>query len=183
MATLNASGHSSDDRADLDYYATPSGAVEELLRLEVFSNVWECACGEMAISKVLQKAGITVRSSDIKNRGNDVIDFLSAENRTWAGDIITNPPFAKATEFLEKAIQIIRTGDKIAFFLRIQFLEGVRRRQIFERNPPIRIWVASRTFRCAKNGDFERATGNASTYCWFIWEKGFNGSPQIGWMN
>lgn len=37
--------------------------------------------------------------------------------------------------------------------------------------------------RCAKNGDFANATGNASTYCWFIWEKGNKNPPTIGWFN
>lgn len=181
MATLNASGHSDGERADRDYYATPEKAVRDVNNLEVFYEVWEPACGELAISQHLQQV---VRSSDIVDRGcNEVFDFLSIENQHWHGDIVTNPPFAKATEFLEKALNIIPDGRKIAFFLRIQFLEGVKRRAIFERHPPIRVWVSTHNLRCAKNGDFANATGNASTYCWFIWEKGYTGKPEIGWFN
>lgn len=184
MATLNASGHSSGERAAFDYYATPQKAVTELIRLEKFQpTIWECACGEMAISKPLMDAGYLVRSSDIENRGNEVVDFLGIDNQFWGGDIVTNPPFAKATEFIEKALSIVTDGAKIALFLRIQFLEGVKRRALFERSPPKRVWVASRNLRCAKNGDFASATGNASTYCWFVWEKGFQGRPSIGWFN
>lgn len=186
MATLNASNHSEADRADHDYYATPRKAVTELMRIEKFTNpIWECASGEDHIAKVLRDGGYTVFSSDIVDRiGNEVFDFLNDDHSFgWHGDIVTNPPFAKATEFIEKAISTIDDGRKIAFFLRVQFLEGVKRREFFERHPPRRVWVASRNLRCAKNGDFTNATGNASTYCWFVWEKGFQGKPEIGWFN
>jgi hypothetical protein len=185
MATLNASNHSESDRAVWDYYATPSEAVTGLLKKHKFNNlVWEPACGEGAISSILEKSEYQVRSSDIVQRGkHELFDFLSIENQEWQGDIITNPPFAKATEFLEKALQIINDGAYIAFFLRIQFLEGKKRRIIFDRDPPYKVIVASKTMRCAKNGDFGNATGNASTYAWFIWAKGYNGKPSIEWFN
>ena len=186
MATLNASGHSAFERGEHDYYATPDKAVLELMRIETFSGpIWECACGELAITKAITDThGIEVRSSDIVDRaGNEVFDFLSIENQQWGGDIVTNPPFAKATEFLEKALSIVPHGRKIALFLRIQFLEGVKRRGLFDRHPPVRVWVSSHTLRCAKNGDFANATGNASTYAWFVWEKGFQGTPALGWFN
>ena len=147
MATLGSSSHSNKDRPETDYYATPELAVRELLKLEKFSSaIWECACGELHITKILEESGYTVRSSDIIDRvGNEVCDFL--DSKQWDSDIITNPPFAKATEFLEHALNILPNGSKIAFFLRIQFLEGVKRRAIFNENPPIRIWVSSRNLR------------------------------------
>ena len=185
MATLNASSHSTEERETNDYYATPAIATTQLLELETFNNkIWECACGEGHISNVLTDNGYDVFSSDLIDRNYGVVlDFLSDDVTEWNGDIITNPPYAKATEFLLKAIDIIPEGCKIVFFLRIQFLEGVKRRSIFKTNPPKKVLVASRNLRCAKNGDFKNATGNASTYCWFIWEKGFKGNPEIGWFN
>lgn len=184
MATLNASNHSPSARSEFDYYATPPIAVFYLTSCETFTNpIWECAAGEKHISRELERL-YDVRSSDIINRGDvEEYDFLSIENQQWDGDIVTNPPFAKATEFLTKALSIIEKGRKVALFLRVQFLEGVARRSIFDRHPPRRVWVSSRNLRCAKNGDFEKATGNASTYCWFIWEKGFTGKPELGWFN
>ena len=187
MATLNASNHSDSERETHDYYATDPRAVEMLLKLEEFSDIiLEPACGEGHISEVLLKHGYQVRSGDLIDRGygKGGIDFLSVTvTKPLRLDIVTNPPFAKATDFIEKALAIVAEGRKVAFFLRIQFLEGVRRRKFFEENPPRRVWVASRTLRCAKNGDFANATGNASTYCWFVWEKGYKGKPEIGWFN
>lgn len=184
MATLNSSSHSINDRAEFDYYATPKSAVEDLIKLETFNKeIWEPACGELAISSVLEENGYKVRSSDLINRvDNEQLDFLESKEK-WNGDIITNPPFAFSTEFIYKAMELINDGNKIAFFLRIQFLESVKRRVLFNLHPPRRIYVASRNLRCAKNGDFENATGNASTYCWVIFEKGYKGKPELGWFN
>ena len=97
MATLNASSHSKGEREQNDYYATPPKAVEQLLELETFQNkIWECACGEGYISKVLKNFGHNVKSTDLIDRGyGDSHDFLQT-NSSYDGDIITNPPFSKA---------------------------------------------------------------------------------------
>ena len=132
MATLNASSHSKGEREQNDYYATPPKAVEQLLELETFQNkIWECACGEGHISKVLKNFGHNVKSTDLIDRGyGDSHDFLQT-NSSYDGDIITNPPFSKANEFLLKAMDIMFNESKLAMLLRIQFLEGVARRKIF----------------------------------------------------
>jgi hypothetical protein len=184
MATLNSSNNTDSIREKNDYYATPPKAVEQLLDLESFqNNIWECACGEGHISKMLIDKGYNVRSSDLIDRGfGDTYNFLDTNGAVHC-DIITNPPFSKATEFLEKAMEILFDGNKLVMLLRIQFLEGVKRGELYKKYPPKKVYVASRNMRCAKNGDFENATGNASTYCWFVWEKGFNGKTEIDWFN
>lgn len=184
MATLNASNHSEGERAENDYYATNPKALKLLLELEEFRNVWEPACGGGHLAEVLRSVGILSRSTDLVDRGYGEAntDFLNYEG-DWAGDIITNPPFKYATEFVEKSLNIVKPGCKIAMFLRIQFLEGVKRRKMFDKTPPKVIYVSSRTIRCAKNGDFDNATGNASTYAWFIWEKGYTGETVLRWFN
>ena len=66
--------------------------------------------------------------------------------------------------------------------LKLTFLEGQERRKLFERTPPRRIWVFSKRVSCAKNGDFERYGNGAVCYAWFVFEKGFNGTPTIHWI-
>lgn len=184
MATLNATSHTDKKRPEHDWYATPPLAVEYLMELEKFNyNIWEPSCGTKHISNVLTKYGYNVRNSDIIDRIGDIEEFDFLNAKEWNGDIVTNPPFSMALSFVEKALDIIPAGNKVAFFLRIQFLEGVKRRKFFNENPPIRIWVSSRNMRCARNGDFKNASGNASTFCWFVWEKEFKGKPELGWFN
>lgn len=185
MATLNASSHSKEDREINDYYATPPLAVQQLLDRETFAlDILEPACWQWHISKVLIENKKIVVSSDLIDRSYWLtIDFLwPVYSNPWFGDIITNPPFSMATEFLEKGMDIIQPWNKFAMLLRIQFLEWVKRHGIFKKYPPKKVYVFSRNIRCAKNWDFENATGNASTYCWFVWEKWFTWSPTIDWI-
>ena len=182
---LGASNHTIEDRQEEDYYATDPIAAVLLLNEEVFNNkIWECACGEGHLSKIFIKKLYNTKSTDIIDRGfGDVYDFLSIKNNNWDGDIITNPPYKFATEFIEKALDIIPTGNKVAMFLKLTFLESKKRKKLFEKNPPKVIYVSSSRIQCAKNGDFSNIGSSAVAYGWYVWEKGFQGDPIIKWIN
>lgn len=185
---LAASNHSSTERQPEDYYATEPRAAELLLENERFEGpIWECACGEKHLSNVFTNWGYDVRSSDLYDRcGNEVFDFLSVENTHWDGNIITNPPYKYALDFVYKALQIVPDGKKVCMFLKIQFLEGKARRELFRSYPPKVVYVSSSRLLCAPNGDFDHATkngGSAVAYAWFVWEKGFKGDTIIKWIN
>ena len=192
--TLGASNHTDKEREVNDYYATEPKALELLLDLENFSPyVWECACGEGHLSEVLKSRGYKVKSSDLVDRGyadTEVIDFLKVKKADikadFSRDIITNPPYKYAKDFVEHALDISMDGTKVAMFLKVQFLEGKARRKLFEKYPPKVIYVASSRLLCAKNGEFEKmrqGCGSAVAYAWFIWEKGYEGKTTICWFN
>lgn len=187
FVTLGASNHTSYERSNLDYYATDPKAVEELLKVEKFNNeVWECACGEGHVSEALKKHGYNVLSTDIVNRGYSgqffTYNFL-AQPSEWDGDIITNPPYKYAKEFVERALDAVNEGAKIAMFLKIQFLEGMKRGKLLDNNPPKKIYVARKRIKCAMNGDFASIGSSAICYAWFVWEKGYNGKTTIDYIN
>ena len=185
FVTLGASNHSDTDREMNDYYATDPLAMELLLKLEQFSHdVWECSCGAGHLSKVLEEHGYNVTSTDLVYRGYGTggVDFLKS-NKTFDGDIVTNPPYKYAKEFVQHAIESITDGHKVAMFLRLQFLEGKSRRTLFDKYPPKTVYVASGRINCAMGGDFENHKGGAQAYAWFIWEKGYTDSTTIKWFN
>lgn len=136
--TIGASNHCDHERADKDYYATEPAATDWLCRIEQFRGpILEPSCGEGHISKQLMAAGYEVVSRDLVGRGfGEVADFLAPDNTHWEGDIVTNPPYAFAQEFVEKALAIIPDGRKVAMFLKLTFLEGKRRARLFENYPP-----------------------------------------------
>lgn len=181
---LGASNHCSHERQPEDYYATDPKAVTLLLGLEKFKGpILEPCCGEGHISKVLLENGFKVESFDLVDRGfGKVQDFLSDEVSSWKGDIITNPPYKLANEFLNKALQIVPKGRKVAMFLKVQFLEGKQRKEFFRKYPPKKIWVSSSRLKCGMNGDFGGAN-SALAYAWFIWEKGYHGETVLDWFN
>ena len=187
--TLGASNHTEKQRQAHDYYATDPLAAELLLQQEEFlTDIWECASGENHLAEVFKKHGHYVRTSDIIKRTptTEVYDFLSVDNTSWNGDIITNPPYKQATEFIYKTLSIIREGNKVAMFLKLQFMEGKERKRLFTNHPPKVIYVSSSRIMCAKNGDFETMRaggGSAVAYAWYVWEKGYNGNPTIKWIN
>lgn len=187
--TLGASNHTDKERQSEDYYATTPKAAELLLELETFSkNIWECACGEGHLSKVFKKAGYSVMSTDLVDRGfgEPGINFLEINDYVWDGDIITNPPYKYGREFVEKSLQLVPKGNKVAMFLKLQFMEGKARKKLFLENPPKTIYVSSSRLMCAKNGQFDdmiAGGGSAVAYAWYVWEKGFNGTTQVKWFN
>lgn len=180
-----ASNHSLSERESNDYYATEPKAVELLLKNEKFApKIWECACGGGHMSEVLKSHGFEVVSSDIIDRGysgTQLINFLNVDF-TCDCDIITNPPYRYAKEFVEQALKVTQEGAKVAMFLKLTFLEGQARRKMFEKYPPKVVYVSSARLQCAKNGEFEKYKNNAQAYAWFVWENGYKGFPIIKWL-
>ena len=78
-------------------------------------------------------------------------ELLLAE---FDGDIITNPPYKYALQFVEKALERVKPGRKVAMFLKLQFLEGKSRKAFFLKHPPKTVYVSSSRLICAMNGDF-----------------------------
>ncbi len=187
--TLGASNHTEEIRSLNDFYATPPLAVKHLLDIETFNkNIWEPACGMNHIVNELRDRGYNVKCSDIMKMVDDptieLIDYLKYEGH-WDGDIITNPPFKYAKEFIEKSLELVDEGSKVVMFLKLQFLEGAKRMELFKNNPPKILYVASKRYGCSKYGEFDETgnIGSAVCYCWYIWEKGFKGDPIIKWIN
>lgn len=161
--TLGASNHSETEREINDYYATDPDAINYLLeKATLNNNLWECACGEGHLSKRLVDLGYNVRSTDLIFRGYGTggVDFLKT-NETFDGDIITNPPYKYAAEFCSHCLEILPEGRSAFLFLKIQFLEGKGRRELFDRKQLKTVYVSSKRILCAKNGNFEEVRGGA----------------------
>ena len=184
---VGASNHTDKERVQDDYYATDPAAIDYLLSggAKLSHNLWECACGEGHLSKKLTELGYNVTSTDLIYRGFGVggVDFLQ-QTSVFDGDIITNPPFAQGLEFVEKALELVRPGQKIFMFLKLTFLEGQKRRALFDSRQLKTVYVSSKRMSCASNGEFGKyKAGSAIAYAWFEFEKGYKGDPVIKWIN
>ena len=188
FATLGAEGHATRERAEYDYYATDPRAVELLLEQEEFERtIWEPACGEGHISKVLIEHGHKVISTDLIDRGygDGVINFLTCDAPIvhFPYDIITNPPYKYAMEFAEKALELVAKYQKVAMFLKLTFMESKKRKSFFQKYPPRTVYVSSSRLNCGLNGRFHVHSSKAIAYAWYVWEKGFQCDPVIRWIN
>ena len=187
-----ASNHSETERQSEDYYATPDLPVELLCEMETFSkHILEPACGEGAISKVLERYGYIVESRDLIDRGygQGGMDFLEYD-KPIDKDIITNVPYSIGAEFVMHAMDLLTEGHKAAFFLKLTFYEGEKRRALFDKYPPKVVYVSTRRIDCAKNGEFKLDkdgkqvhSGGAVCYAWFVFEKGFHGDTILRRFN
>ena len=183
FTTLGATNYATGEREEHDYYATDPKALELIIdKLGLSNNVWECACGGGHLSKVLEQHGYNVTSTDLYSNGYGIsgIDFLK-QTKPFNGDILTNPPYKYAKDFVEKALEL--TNNKVVMFLKIQFLETKKRKPLFTAYPPKYIYVSSSRINCAKNGDFKNCNGSAVCYAWYVWEKGYTGDTILRWFN
>ena len=131
-------------RADADFFRTPPDATRALLAREVFpGGVWEPACGDGAMARVLEDAGYRVIASDLVDRGygTAVDDFLLQRAMPAECDsVVTNPPFKLATEFVAHALDL--GARKVAVLCRVAFLEGKARGSGIHSSLS-RVWVFS----------------------------------------
>ena len=144
--TLGASNHTDKEREQDDYYATDPVAIDKLLTVErPHRQIWECACGAGHLSERLEKAGYSVLSTDIRDRGygkfGGEVDFLRVHSdyAPFAGhfDILTNPPYKYAKEFVIKSLDLLPPGCRCYMFLKLTFLEGkARYAELFKSTPP-----------------------------------------------
>lgn len=188
-----ATNHSIAERQNEDYYATDPIAIDKLLTVEKPNRfIWECACGGGHLSKRLTEKGFAVLSTDIVDRGYNEFhykaDFLTQTDMVvdFNYDILTNPPYRYANEFVLKALELLPQGCKCYMFLKLTFLEGkARKESIFSKLPPRTVYVFSERVKCARNGDFQSlkdSGGSAVAYAWFVWEKGNYGKTEVKWI-
>lgn len=170
--------------ADLDgpdFYPTPAWATHALIDNEAFEgDVWECACGNGAMSRVLKEANSNVVSSDLYDRGYGEagVDFLNTDRK--ANNIVTNPPYNAAEGFVQTGLEVADT--KFALLLRLAFLEGGKRqRSIFAKHPPSRVWVFSERITFYPI-NAERKGSGTTAYAWFVWDKNSPNSTELKWF-
>lgn len=189
---------------------TPDWCVRAIWsKLTSYDSCLDPCAGEGGILRSLQELdsrplyyGIEIdatRAQKCVNKGFrcPVADSLRTKSypTDWAADlIITNPPYALALEFLEKALA--SDAKQVCFLLRLNFLGSQRRAAFWKKNPcdvyvlPKRPsfaiflsckkhcgWKASHPAgtevietKCPQCGaDVSKCTSDATEYAWFVW--------------
>ena len=173
VRVMSGSRKHGENRKANDFYPTPEIATIALLEREKFSGViWEPACGDGAISKVLERMGYQVESSDLVDRGygKSGVDFF--QTKRMVDNIITNPPYKVAPQFVHHSV--LSTRKKVAMLLRLAFLETKARLPLFTGLPLARVYVFSERLPFVE--------GNAIAYAWFVWEHGRAEKPSLEWL-
>ena len=179
------------ERAELDYYSTPTNEVTNILNTLKydFSNksiLEPCVGGGHMMNGILQYLNANnykcpqPTGTDVQDRGyhsneaillyGDDLDFLGDNYPIDKADIIImNPPYATLEPFLIRALEIAQ--EKLIVLCRTQALEGASRyKNIFAKEPPSEIYQYIDRIQCWKNGE-KTAGSSAQAYCWLVWNK------------
>lgn len=171
-----------ENRERDDFYPTPPEATRALLNVEKFEGgIWEPACGDGSISRVLEAAGYEVESTDLIARGYGTPnrDFLLEWQQT-ADNIVTNPPFKHAEDFARHSLR--RSRRKVAMLCRLAWLEGKERGKMFRTTPLARVWVFSSRVLMTRAGMEMSGGGGMIAFAWYVWDHEHSGAPTLGWL-
>ena len=190
------------EREELDYYATPTAEVKNILDTLGYDFTGQtilepCIGGGHMIAGIqkyldeneqipAQCYGTDFKDRDFRSTKWDLqygIDTLSDDYPIDKADIvIMNPPYSTIEPFLIRALEIAQ--DKLIVLCRTQVLEGASRyNNIFKNNPPTEIYQYIDRIQCWKGG--KKPTGSsAQAYCWLVWDKKAPAAtPKLYWMH
>lgn len=182
------------ERHPEDWYVEPEWCSRRLFEVEKFDGrVIDPACGCGNIVRSAQAAGLWSRGSDLVRRADEYAcafecDFLSDE---WTArvehhpveNLVSNPPFGVAEKFVEKALTIATA--KVAMLLPANWVQGLKRSRWMETTPLRKVLFIAPRPSMPPGPVIEAgiSPGNGTTdYAWFIWLRGYDGKPEIGWL-
>lgn len=167
-------------RKKSDFYQTPYSMTQHLLDREKFEgSILEPASGDGAIVKVLRDNEYEIEHFDINKSG---VDFLELDEDVKYDNIITNPPFSLAFEFIQKAKKIY--NKTICMLLPLSYLHGQHRyeNRIFEKLKTVYVFTRYPLLTDTVREDGKYNTG-MMVYAWFVWKWPWKGKPYIEWIN
>jgi tRNA G10 N-methylase Trm11 len=194
LRTIYVGVNKSDpNRKKNDFYPTAPIATFILNKFSsIPDNVIEPCAGRGNISIELERCGKNVKSFDLNDYDNKLvditteIDYLELPKQIGYDGCITNPPYHKnlPLKMLKKAIV---EYDYVAFFLRLTFLEGKERGKFFREFPPTELIITSDRIRFHEDIiepiEKKDQLGGMICYAWFIFDKNSkNETTKITWV-
>lgn len=173
------------DREEHDFYPTDARLTRALLKVETFEGgVWEPACGDGAMSRVIKAQDIPTVSTDLVPRGygRGGVDFLRTKVLR-SPNVVTNPPFKYWRQFADHALEL--KANKVVLLGRLLLLEGWDRSEFFRRTELSRVWVVGRA-KMLPPGATDKGHSGMIAFAWFVWDWAARGRanarPQIDWI-
>ena len=116
--------------------------------------------------------------ADLRSAG--AMRIVIADFRAWraaqAYDLIfANAPFTLTVPFIDKGLDLLVDGGSLMILQRLGFLASITRRPHWDRWPLRGLVVLSRRPKFVYRGS------DSTDYAWFIFTKGWSGSPSVRW--
>jgi hypothetical protein len=165
-----------------DWYTEPSWCSSRLFEAEPFvGSIHDPAAGIGRIVDAARTHGHHATGADIVDRGSGfaVRDFALVT--TPVANIVVNPPFGIAREFVGHALTL--AAHKVAVVFPVARLNAAR---WLADTPLRRIWLLTPRPSMPPGEAImrgEKASGGKTDFCWLVFEQGFKGKPAIGWLH
>jgi hypothetical protein len=166
-------------RRELDQYYTPDDVARKLVAKlpRIHGRVLEPHVGGGAFARALAGHDLTCGDLDPSAPGLPlgrrayVGEFLDyQESHDW---IIGNPPYRDAEAHVRHALKL---APRVAFLLRLAFLESVKRGDLWMNHPPAHVWVLQ------KRPSFTGGRTDSCAYGWFYWGDWPRNQTFLGWV-
>ena len=95
-------------------------------------------------------------------------DYLQIDDKGDFDVIITNPPFNIAREIIDKALKDVNDNGFVIMLLRLNFLGGKLRYDLWQKHLPKYIFVHHRRMSFTEDGKTD-----SIEYAHFVWQKNF----------
>lgn len=176
------------NRRSNDFYPTPPLPTYILCKYgNVPDSVLEPCAGRGNISIELQRNGKRVVSRDLHAYENSLVEIEtgigvleSAKADTEA--LITNPPYEKNLPALI-AEHGINNYTYTALFVRLTYLEGMKRLKLFRKHPPSKVIVFSDRIKFGEYNhepiEKDEQIGGMICYCWVIFDSRVKSSDTL----
>lgn len=178
-------------RDEFDWYVEPEICSEALFIVEKFDgSIWDPACGMGRIINSAHNAGYETVGTDLNPKSSsnhEPFDFLKDEVPIDKHNIVSNPPFGVAEDFVLKAIDEVKFGGKVAMILPLVWMAGFStKRSWLPLSPLRRVYpISPRPSMppAAVIMSGEKPGNGTKDFAWFVWEKGYEGQAEIAFMN
>ncbi len=174
------------DREAHEHYVEPEWCSQRLFDVEPFvQEVWDPACGFGRICESARAFGHCAKATDIVDRGyghfHGARDFYAAGMFELTANIVSNPPFDRFELFANQALKLAR--NKVALIWLVPRLNAAR---WLAGTPLARIWLLTPRPSMPPGHTItagQKPGGGTQDFCWLVWEQGYRGKPELGWMH
>jgi hypothetical protein len=171
-------------RKELDFYGTGPEWVTECLLAHVETrpgSVWEPACGEHAMVRVLEKRFRTLATDKASG-----YDFLKQETLPASSirGIVTNPPYNIAPEFCRHALALTKPFKGwVAMLLRVDFDSANGRVDLFRDCPAWsrKIVLTRRIVWFVEPETGKPKASPSENHAWYLWDWRHQGDPVVSY--
>lgn len=169
-----------------DWYVEPEWCSRRLFEVERFGpTIWDPSCGLGRILVSARAAGYVVAGSDLVERSEHcewTADFMATQPLERGAQIVSNPPFGIADAYAKHAL---RHAEKVALLLPTKWMNAAGRGAWLETTPLRRVWLLAPRPSMPPGPVIEAGEkpGNGTVdFAWFVWERGYDGLPELHWL-